>query len=399
MLEDINEVKILYNKRFNDWDALSTNDYISLNFNSFMSIYDFIANNILIEQDSKLQVISFMGQNLFDNFETGLLPILNFLKNAERNFLIKLYFNEFEGSEDIFKILSMYNLQLYYILGYKEFKMPEKKINLILKYFPLAHFTYCFTPENIINFPMIDIWEYYSRYNLFYFYFDFEYEKKYPENFSSDFDTLLTKIDTDIINQLKNYSINTIPNNYKYMLWKIGALDFCTNYRPGAILPQKMCAYCCGFGCYKNLIIDNQKNIYTCYKIINKAPEITNNFLIGNIETGINEEKITKLIESKIDINGILLQNPDVKEPVKLYQEETCNKCILNSVCSQGCLPVNYMVNNDFISISNTFCFINHSFYNHTLNIINYFEAIQNNFLFKNLFTGCLKLGENNYEC
>ena len=76
MLESISEIKILYNNNFNKRDYQEEE---SLSFDNFKSIAEFIGNNFKI--NGALQTISFIGDNLFEDFENNLLQIIQFIKN------------------------------------------------------------------------------------------------------------------------------------------------------------------------------------------------------------------------------------------------------------------------------------------------------------------------------
>lgn len=392
MLESISEIKILYNNNFNKRDYQEEE---SLSFDNFKSIAEFIGNNFKI--NGALQTISFIGDNLFEDFENNLLQIIQFIKNLNKNYQIKLYFNKFEGDKKIFETLAEFsNIRFIYNLGYQETLIPESNMNMLLDYFPLTMFNYYITPENYKDTSIEKIWTYYSNFNLFYFNFEFEFEKIYSEEFYEQLDTYLHTIDLDVIEQIRNYSITTIPAFYKYMLWKIGALNYClTSQYKHITLPEQMCAYKCGYGCYKNLIIDKNGEIYSCYKLFNANEADIENFHIGNIHNGLNSEKIENLIINSID--HLNAQNDKV-----LFNNEDrhyCNDCKLKNICTRGCPTTNYLMHHNYFSHSQTFCEINLMLYEHAFKLITFFEASKTNSLFKDLFTGAVKLGEGNYEC
>ena len=393
MLENINEIKILYNSNFNKTEYDS--EVESLTFDKFKLIANFIGNNF--KAKGSLDTISFIGDQLFKNFDNNLLPIIEFIQQQNKNYRIKFYFNNFEGDEKIFEELSKFsNIKFVYNLGYKEDFIPEENLNLILNYFPLSAFNYFITSKNFNENLIKNVWDYYSKYNLFYFNFEFEYQDLYSKEFFNNLNKSLDKIDLDIIEQIRQYSLTTIPVNYKYMLWKIGALNYCRkNPNEQIILPEQMCAYKCGYGCYKNLIIDQNGQIYSCYKIFN-APVIDQEFFhIGNINNGINEEKIENLITNSIDYLNVH------KDKVIFNNSERyiCSDCKLQNICTRGCPTINYLQHHNLFSHSQSFCNINLIFYNHAFELIKFFEASKNNSLFKDLFTGAVKLGEKNYEC
>lgn len=392
MLESINEIKILCNNNFNRIDYVEED--MSLTFENFKHIAAFIGDNF--KANGNLLSISFLGNKLFNNFEENLLPMIVFIKELNPNYQIKLYFNEFEGSKEIFEKLSIFsNIRFIYNLGFKESLISEENMELLLDYFPLTSFNYYLTPENYTDTLILDVWKYYSKYNLFYFNFEIEYEKNYSDEFFQNFDQSLRTIDLDVIEQIRNYSLTTIPANYKYFLWKIGAFNYCfTNANDNIVLPEQMCAYKCGYGCYKNLIIDKNGEIFSCHKIFNAPVEDSEFFHVGNIKTGMNGEKVEALIVDSIDT--LVPRNNEILYP---NAKHNCSTCNLNKICTRGCPTLNYLQHHNLFAISSSFCDFNTIFYNHALELVLFFEASKNNSLFKDLFTGCVKLGESNYEC
>jgi hypothetical protein len=70
---------------------------------------------------------------------------------------------------------------------------------MLLDYFPLTMFNYYITPDNYNSTSIEEIWTHYSKFNLFYFNFEFEFEKIYPEEFYEQLDTYLHTMDLDVI--------------------------------------------------------------------------------------------------------------------------------------------------------------------------------------------------------
>ena len=98
----------------------------------------------------------------------------------------------------------------------------------------------------------------------------------------------------------------------------------------------------CGFGIRGSASCDVYGNFYGCHHI---SPLVPNSeWCIGNCYTGINEEKVKKLLR-KYDQYKI--------------GNENCSTCPLDKICNGGCCSNNYMIEGNINKVPEMFCFHN----------------------------------------
>ena len=391
MLSCIKEVKILLDND-NIFHLLNDNDeeeiqeeYRVLSLDDAKKYAMFIHEN-LPENNQRVE-FSLIANNPFKIFET-IISLSQFIQNLRSSFSVKIYIDGYSGTEEQYIKLKESNIKIKIeIPAWRKDLLSEERINLILKYFPLAQFI-CHISSN--NSDFLSIWNYYKDFDIYYFDFALNYKKNYNEEDFNNFDSYLNEMDNYIINSFNSYSIPMIPEFYRYMMWKIGTLYYFENNSYYRQIPEGMNGVRCGLGCNQQIIINYNGLIFTCSKLGVNIDE-KSLFCIGSIENGIQNEKIENLIT--LLLKEEVAPGYSVRESIVLK----CKDCQLNKVCTAGCSPINFIKTNQFLTPPDSFCEWNKLFFNHTLNVVRYFDTYQNNDLFKDYYLGSLKRGEKNY--
>lgn len=115
----------------------------------------------------------------------------------------------------------------------------------------------------------------------------------------------------------------------------------------------------CGIGLLGNFMCNYKGDIFTCdrYVIADEA----NPCFVGNLDDGVSIEKIDRLYELN---NARSLYNPNLE----------CDTCPLNTICSGGCVPVNYQLTGDFTQVPSSYCNYNRILYKNVVDLLNIFE-------------------------
>lgn len=100
----------------------------------------------------------------------------------------------------------------------------------------------------------------------------------------------------------------------------------------------------CGLGQNSSAAISPAGNIYACQELTsNEGPESI--FYIGNIYTGVEDERRLKLAE--------------LFDTVPATSEDGCDDCPVKNTCNRGCVANNYMITGKVGTASHGFCFFN----------------------------------------
>ena len=368
MFSQITEVKLLLNNDNLD-NIYSAITFTSLNLNNKNSLCYYL-----------------IGDNLFDNFDNFLLPIIKFIKDTNIYHRILIQYNGLDGNEEQFKILKESNVNLYIVN--KQNIIPEEQIQLILKYFPLTNFNFYLNYEQC---NILTLWNYYRKFeNIFNLNFLID-DIEINDQFFTDLDNQLNQIDDIIINTFDiDKKLPIIPDFYRYMFWKIGAKDYILTSKTFKTIPENINGIRCGQGCSKKLTITADGDVYTCYKSIDER------FKIGNIF------KNNYLDEMALNIENILkttFEEEIKNQVVAVESNEKCHQCELYTICTRGCLPINCLNTGKYLTPTNNFCSWNQIFYNHSLKIISHFNLYKNNELFKEYYLGSIIKGEKYNVC
>lgn len=137
----------------------------------------------------------------------------------------------------------------------------------------------------------------------------------------------------------------------------------------------------CGLGLIGNVWFDINGNIYSCSCLDNLEFHFNNKFLLGNI----NDNAYTT-VETFYSLYNESLISCFQCQSYELFK---CERCEMNDICTGGCLPKNYILNNDFNLISKNFCLFNKECYDFMTRLLNEFNPDNNtdiNFLFREYF-------------
>lgn len=112
--------------------------------------------------------------------------------------------------------------------------------------------------------------------------------------------------------------------------------------RNGEYRTSGKCKACgkCGLGANRFASVHPNGNVYACQEMTSNAGE-ENIFYIGNIYTGIQDERRTALME--------------------LYDSQAakgtnCDTCLYNNICDGGCVANNYMITGSVSQLPDMYC-------------------------------------------
>lgn len=390
ILRCINEVKLILdnNNLFRKQPLDTETEYMVMTLDDAYKAISFINNHL--NENTNFVSFSLISNDPFAQYEDLILPIVKYIKALPKAFGIIIYTDGLNGTEEQYAELKGFGakLKIEIDMAKEHYNIPEERMNLILKYFPLSRFNIHVTAENP---DFISTWEYYKNFNLFEYNVDFDPNGNYTDEQFAMFEESLNVIDQYIVNEFESYNIPVLPEMYRYMLWKIGVRDYFIRNGYYRQIPEGMNGVCCGQGCNKQLIIDYTKNIFSCAKVSFDAID-SNIFWIGSVDQDIIPERIEILLDKHFEES----LTPGTYRAAKIV--ENCKNCPLDCVCTCGCIPLNYIATEKFLLPSKYFCRWNKLFYEHALNLVNYFDSYQTNELFKDFYLGSLKKGEN-YVC
>ena len=368
-----------------DEDIEEEHEVIEYNFENIYNSISFATTNVNNNQNLTFSLIS---KNPFEIFDSVIIPIINFIREINHLYRITIYTTGSQGSDEQYSILKDLNVSLYVVNDKK--LISEEDINLILKYFPLTHFNFYLNPNNC---NLFELWNYYKDFpNIYNLNFLLDYTKNQTEGngFFEQLDNQLSTIDEHIINCFeKDNQLPLIPDFYRYMFWKIGVRDYFINQKMYKCIPESVSGIRCGQGCSKKLIFDSHGDIYSCCQNENDL------FHLGNITDSECLEKMALKIENLLNTTLKLEFNEKLSVTKNgILQNDKCNQCELKTVCTKGCLPINYKCTGQLLTPPEAFCYWNQILYNHALKIVQHFDLYKNNQLFKEYYLGSIVRGE-----
>lgn len=127
----------------------------------------------------------------------------------------------------------------------------------------------------------------------------------------------------------------------------------------------------CGIGLLGNFMCNAHGELFTCDRYV--IPDDANPCYVGNLKDGVKIERIEKLFQ-------LCDSNP-------LHSSKNnCNDCVLDHVCSGGCIPVNYQITGDFTEVPDAYCKYNRIVYKNVKELLEKFEKDKTCDSFKEYF-------------
>lgn len=128
----------------------------------------------------------------------------------------------------------------------------------------------------------------------------------------------------------------------------------------------------CGIGSTKFGSIGPSGDVFSCQELI-ENPKFGDKFTIGNIYTGIDEDKRWEIINQF--------------DPRKVIRSDglSCDKCKLNRVCHGNCLINNYLATGSMNTMPEILCFWYQILFDEAIRIMN-IMAEEENEVFKKIF-------------
>lgn len=360
-------------------------------------IITFLSEN---NTNNEPQIISFFGGEPLLHFNDIMQPIIDWNKNELQN--KNLYFtfttNGLLLTEDILQYCKDNNIKfMLSIDGNKEsqdatrkyknnnnstFDKLSENIPNILKYFPNTTARLTIDVNNISY--LADSIKYLDE-------IGFQNCHVIPDVFSS-WSSEIEQIYKDQLNQLNeyfiekftNYIVPLIPATWKEMMIKKIIKDYLEEnnlFRTADIcLPRNRCGFCF----QRKGFFETNGDIYTCGHLTNESKD--SNFYLGNIYD--NQPIDINKIESLYSLN---------KEN-KIFNKNCDSNCPLFNCCTGGCLPNNYLINNNLFNAPDAYCSWYKNLFNSVDFLLQYFDKDKKNILFKNYFYGAVK-GGCHYVC
>lgn len=360
-------------------------------------IITFLSENNI---NNEPQDISFFGGEPLLHFDDIMQPIIDWNKNELQNKNIHFTFttNGLLLTKDILQYCKKNNIQfMLSIDGNKDsqdatrkyknnnnstFDKLSENIPNILKYFPNTTARMTIDNNNISY--LADSIKYLDE-------IGFQNCHVVPDVFSS-WSSEIEEIYKDQLNQLneyfiekfKNYTVPLMPATWKEMMIKKIIKDYLEEnslFRTADIcLPQNRCGFCF----QRKGFFETNGDIYTCGHLTNENKDT--DFYLGNI---YNDQPIDA---NKIE--SLYLLNKENK----IFNKNCDSNCPLFNCCTGGCLPNNYLINNNLFITPDTYCKWYKNLFNSIDLLLQYFDKDKKNTLFKNYFYGAVK-GGCHYVC
>ena len=368
-------------------------DNSSMDIETAIKIIDMINHNAEIVK--RVAELSFFGGEPLLLYEEVMKPCIEYIRNEKKyrcgigfvtnGLLLDQEKLKYLRSNNVSFMLSIdgcpaaQDINRVYKNGRGTSKNLEKKLSLILKYFPNTRARMTVTPDNapyiyesvvyLVDKGFLDI-------HIIPDLFILPNSRKWCKE---DFDIVkeqMTLVANYIIREFEDYKIPVIFETLKDMFPRIVLSSYCerVNHHRTAECCNPMNR--CGIGALPNIDVETDGTIYSCSHGDHTSESI---LYLGNVNEGISEEARAKLLE---------LNNSPIRS-----EKFDCSECPLNHICTGGCVPNNYLVTGDFTVVPDAYCLWMRILYETALSIIEHFDTKQDNELFKDYFYGVVKRG------
>lgn len=356
---------------------------------------DYVIRNA--EEERQIPIINFFGGEPLLVYEELMKPCIEYIRDdLKSRCYIGFTTNGLLLTEENLKYLRSKNVNFMlsidgckeahdtnrtYLSGEGSFSEIEKKIPLMLKYYPNTRARMTVTPDTVKY--LYDSVRYISDSGFIDMHilpdlFILPNKRDWtPEDFIVLKDQL-TLFEEYVINTFESFEVPLIFQTYADMFTRIVLAMHCEKL--GHHRTAKCCSLerRCGIGSDNNIIIDIEGNCYSCQHG-SSGPIASNPLYLGNIKEGISEDRRLSLIK----MNSSELHSNTLD----------CKECPLDSICTGGCVPNNYAVSGDFTTILESYCRWTRCIYDSASRVIKYFDEKKDNELFKDYFYGIVKRG------
>lgn len=374
------------------YEDYEDNEVISLDI--CKKIINYLINN---NTDNEVQNISFFGGEPLLHFKDIIKPVIEWNKNELKNSNLRFSFvtNGLLLNEEILQYCKNNDINfMLSIDGNKESQDSTRKFKLtndssfdtlsknipnILKYFPNTTARMTVDPNNV---------QYLFQSIKFFDEQGFQNCNVIPNLFCNwsessilEYKNQLALLNEYFIEKFNNYEIPLLPATWKEMMIRKIIKDYSEEHDLFRNAKICSCENRCGFGFQKKAFFETNGDIFTCTHLTKENKNKNSNFYLGNIndDIPINVEKIKKLYK--------LNENNDITN-------KNCSKeCSLYRMCTGGCLPNNYLINNNLFIVPDIYCIWYRNLFESIENLLYYFDNNKNNILFKNYFYGTVVKG------
>lgn len=289
---------------------------------------------------------------------------LRYFKENNINFMFSI-----DGCEQA------HNANRIYADGHGTFADVEKKIPLILKYFPMTTFRMTLTPASVPYLYQSVIYAAHCGFidmhivpNVF---------EQWEEKDYEELGRQMQMIGAYIINTFEDNEVPLVFTILGQMFPRMVVNQYEKEHDRYRESPSTLPCNRCGLGILGKAEIDTDGNLFGCFHA-GMEPNISNPLFIGNIYDGLIESQVERLLA--------------MNEAYPLWNKE-CKECSLDRICTGGCVPNNLAITGDFNHPPDIYCKWSQIVYRTAEAIVEHFDAKKDNELFKYFFYGQVNRG------
>lgn len=353
-----------------------------MSFETAKKAVDFLAANVMV--DNNTPSVSFFGGEPMLRWNEVIVPLVQYVRSTYENFGIHITTNGLLLNEERLKffkdnnvgiMLSIdgaengHNATRQYTNGQPTFDDLVPTINLLVREAGYIPFRMTVTPSNVQYFFESVQW-FHNRgvQNL----------RAFPNIYEEWSDEAIAELDRQL-KLYNNYIYSCfmtdqnplIVDYYEFFFKKIPVKNY--EQEKGMYRSAYFCQTCnrCGIGLLGNFMCNYKGEIFTCDRYV--VADESNPCFVGNLDDGIDEAKISALYEM---CNAENLHSTTLD----------CSACPLNSICSGGCIPVNYQLTGSFTEVPMSYCRWNQTLYRNISALLERFDTEQISERFRTYF-------------
>lgn len=315
---------------------------------------DFLIKNA--EQSGDIPSINFFGGEPLLCWNTIIVPLTEYIREEyKKPFSLSMTSNGALMTEEKLQFMKDNNIGLLFSIdgdketqdynrplssGKSSFDKVEWLIEKIPKLYPNGTFRSTIIPATCGNtFHNIQFAKNHGWKNIFVIPNVFE---EWDENNKCILKTEMRKFSDWIINSFRNG--NGMPIRFsEYDKAFNSILKINNAIKTKMHRPESMCGSCtkCGLGMNRFAAVNYVGDVFGCQELASPKAGVSDRFWIGNIFTGIDDERREELSKSF--------------NPLRIVGDK-CGSCRLNHICNGGCVANNYMYSGDLCLPSPVWC-------------------------------------------
>lgn len=335
-------------------------------------------------EDGRTPSVSLFGGEPMLRWDEVIVPLITYIRDNFKKFGISMTTNglllnaeklQFLQDNNVKLMLSIdgaekgHNATRAYADGRPTFEDLLPIIDLLIEKASYVPFRMTVTPSNVQYFYESVEWFHNRGVQNF---------RAFPNIYEEWSDEALAVLDEQlrlysqyIYNCFMNGQRSLIIDAYEYYFKKVLIKQY--EEANNSCRTSYFCQTCnrCGIGLLGNFMCNYTGDIFTCDRYV--IADETNPCFVGSLNKGVNVDKINALY----DLNNVRdLYNPQLD----------CSSCPLNTICSGGCVPVNYQLTGDFTQVPSSYCRYSRILYKNVMELLNMFEEEKNSESFRTYF-------------